>query len=300
MENQNTNMSNTLIYHLVALTVVMIWGGTFVNTRFLVDGGLKPEDVFLLRFLMGYICIWSVSPKKLMCDSWKDEALMLLLGVFGGSIYFLTENYAIKYARVNDVSFIVCTTPLLLAIFGLAFMKSVKASYSLIIGSIMAIIGMVFVIYSGSSAEDKPLGLLGDALALASAISWGVYSLVLKNVSDRYSTIFITRKVFFYGVLTILPVYCFSEWTFPLKGFLEFQIWGNLLFLGVLGSFGCFFAWNWALSKLGALKISNYIYLTPVSTVIVSAIFLKEPMTMMAYLGSALILLGVYVADKAK
>ena len=48
------------------------------------------------------------------------------------------------------------------------------------------------------------------------------------------------------------------------------------------------------------MKASNYIYLNPITTVIASAIFLNEPMTLMAYMGSALILLGVYVANQAK
>ena len=48
------------------------------------------------------------------------------------------------------------------------------------------------------------------------------------------------------------------------------------------------------------MKTSNYVYLNPITTVIVSALFLNEPMTTMAYIGSALILSGVYIANKAK
>ena len=68
----------------------------------------------------------------------------------------------------------------------------------------------------------------------------------------------------------------------------------------MLASFACFATWSWAIAKLGALKTSNYIYLNPITTVIASAIFLDEPMTLMAYLGSALILIGVYFANKAE
>jgi len=55
--------------------------------------------------------------------------------------------------------------------------------------------------------------------------------------------------------------------------------------------------WSVAVKKIGALSTSNYVYLNPVTTIIASAMFLQEPMTLMAYVGSALILLGVFIAN---
>ena len=74
----------------------------------------------------------------------------------------------------------------------------------------------------------------------------------------------------------------------------------NLLFLSVVASFLCFLWWSVAVKEIGALSTSNYVYLNPITTVIASALFLDEPMTLMAYIGSALILLGVYVANREK
>ncbi|WP_081819260.1 DMT family transporter [Prevotella sp. HUN102] len=288
----------TIVYHIVAIVTAMIWGITFVNTRKLMDGGLKPEDIFVLRFFIAYICIWFISPQKLFADSWKDEFLMFLLGVFGGSLYFCTENWAIKYSFVNNVSFIVSIAPLITVMIALMIYKNVKASWLLTIGSAMAVLGVGFVIYNGQF--NLKLNPLGDLLALAAAVSWAFYSLLMKNVSGRYSSVFLTRKVFFYGVLSILPIYIVNPWTFPLSGFLDVNIWGNLFFLGCIASFVCFVSWTWVIVKLGALKSSNYIYLSPVTTVLASALFLDEPMTLMAFVGCALILLGVFVANKAK
>ena len=95
-------------------------------------------------------------------------------------------------------------------------------------------------------------------------------------------------------------MFAIEPWTFPLRDFLKPTIWFNLLFLGLVASFVCFALWSWVIRKIGAMKASNYIYLNPVTTVIASAIFLDEPMTIMAYVGSALILVGVYVSNQAK
>lgn len=290
--------SNGLLGHIVALVVVMIWGGTFVNTRVLIDKGLSPEEIYVLRTLLAYVCIWFISPKKLFCDSLKDELVVFLLGIFGSSLYFLTENYALKLTVANDVSFIVCTTPLVTTVLALLFLKSVKASFPLVAGSVFALLGVALVIFNGHFVLH--LDPLGDFLALAAATSWAIYSLVMKNFSSHYSPFFITRKVFFYGLITIAPVFAVHLWTFPFEQLFTPVIGLNLLYLGVIASFVCFAAWAWVISRLGALRASNYIYFNPVTTVIMSALVLNEHMTPIAYVGSAMILIGVFVANKAK
>jgi drug/metabolite transporter (DMT)-like permease len=174
-------------------------------------------------------------------------------------------------------------------------MKSVKATASLVLGSVTALIGVGMVIYNGHFVLK--LNPLGDILALSAALSWAIYSLVIKKVSTRYTATFITRKVFFYGILTVLPLFFLKPWRFPLERLCLPVVWMNLLFLSVVASFLCFLWWSIAVKKIGALSTSNYVYLNPITTIIASALFLQEPMTLMAYTGSGLILFGVFVAN---
>ena len=284
--------------HIVGIITVLCWGVTFINTKYLILGGLAAHEIFLLRFLIAYICIWFISPRRLFCDNWKDEALMVLIGITGGSLFFQAENMAVALSYATNVSFIVCTAPLITTCMTIAMVKSVKADIRLILGSLIALAGVGVVIFNGQLIFH--LNPLGDLLALLSAVAWAVYSLLMKRASSRYGAVFITRKVFFYGLVTILPVFAVEPWNFPLHNFLKPTIWFNLLFLGLVASFICFALWSWVIRKIGAMKASNYIYLNPVTTVIASAIFLNEPMTIMAYVGSALILVGVYVSNQAK
>ncbi|MGI6231916.1 MAG: DMT family transporter [Prevotella sp.] len=283
-------------YHIIGIIVVLIWGTTFVNSKVLLLHGLEAHEVFTLRFLIAYICIWFISPHKLFSDNWHDELLMLVLGMTGGSLYFLSENWAVKISYVNNVSFIVCTAPLITTILAILFIKEVKATPLLIGGSLTALTGVALVIFNGRFVLR--LNPAGDLLAMGASVSWAIYSLLMKKVANRYSAVFVTRKVFFYGLLTILPVYLIAPWDFPLSGLLQPAVWGNLIFLGFIASFVCFALWSLVIKKIGAMSASNYIYLNPVSTVVASAIFLDEPMTWIAYLGSALILGGVWLANK--
>jgi len=287
-------MKTNFFYHLIALFVVAVWGVTFINSKVLLLHGLAPHEIFELRFLLAYICIWFISPKRLWADNLKDEILLMFLGLMGGSLYFLAENTAVGISYVNNVSFILCTAPLITTLLSIS-LRMVKITPYLIGGSLVALIGVAMVIYNGSFILQ--LNPLGDMLALLSALSWAIYSLIIKNLS-HYDSVFVTRKVFFYGLITMIPYFLVSPWEFPIHALADTVVWSNLLFLGVIASFACFVLWNLALKKIGVLSTSNYIYLNPVTTMIASAIFLDEPVTWVAYVGCFLILAGVYLSNQ--
>lgn len=283
-------------YHLIAVFVVGIWGLTFISTKVLIGNGLSPQEIFFLRFLIAYLGIWFISPRKLFADNWKDELWLLLGGVTGGSLYFFTENTALEITLATNVAFIVCTAPLLTTILSLMIYKKEKATRGLIGGSVLALVGVALVVYNGQFVLK--ISPLGDLLTLLAAFSWAFYSLIMKKMANRYRTTFITRKIFFYGVLTILPAFLFRSWQFSLSGLLQPSVLLNLLFLGVLASLICFVVWNMVLKQLGTVRASNYIYLNPLFTLVGSAAFLGERLTIMALIGAVFILGGVYLAGR--
>lgn len=287
-------MKSNTGYHILATVVVLIWGVTFVNSKQLLLAGMQAHEIFVVRFLLAYLCIWTISPRRLWADNGRDELRMVLLGMTGGSLYFVTENMAVRIDYVTNVSFIVCTAPLLTTIIALAFLRDVKATRKLITGSLLATLGVALVVFNGQIVLK--LNPLGDTLALSAALCWAIYSILLRDVS-HYSATFVTRKVFFYGLLTVLPVFFFQPWNFPLHQLTRPVVWGNLAFLGIIASFACFVLWSLTSKKLGALKASNYVYLNPISTFVASALVLDEPMTAMAAAGCACILAGVYLAN---
>lgn len=284
------------IYHLIAILTVGIWGLTFISTKVLIEHGLSPQEIFLLRFLMAYLGIWFISPRKLFADNWKDELWLLWGGVTGGSFYFFTENTALEITLATNVAFIVCTAPLLTTILSLLIYKKEKATAGLVGGSLLALVGVALVVYNGHFILK--ISPLGDFLTLLAAFSWAFYSLIMKKMSGRYRTTFITRKIFFYGILTILPAFILHPWQFSLSGLWQPAVWMNLLFLGALASLVCFVVWNIILKQLGTVRASNYIYLNPLFTLIGSAVLLDEQFTVMSLMGAMLILGGVYWAGK--
>lgn len=290
--------NNTWIYHLVAFATVAIWGSTFVSTKVLMLNGLSPAQIFTLRFFIAYVMMLAVYHSRLWADSWRDELKMMLLGISGGSLYFLSENEAMNFTSTTNTSLIVCSCPLFATLLvRLVYRSTTRISMMQLGGSLLAFAGMVIVVLNGRFVLH--LSPLGDALAFTACLSWSVYSLLMKWVSAKYGAAFITRKVFFYGVLTILPYYIFYP-TLPTAAVLTKPVVvGNLAFLGCLASMICFLTWNWCISKLGAVKATNWVYFNPITTMIFASWVLGEQITPYFLAGATCILLGMFVADRS-
>ena len=289
----------TAVALLVAITVVLIWGETFISTKVLIAHELMPAEIFLIRFIIAYLCIWIISPRKLWCSSLKDELVMLALGVFGGSLYFLTENTALQYSTASNVGILVCSAPMLTALILSIFYKDEKINLRQLLGSVVAFLGMALVVFNGKFVLH--LNPLGDGLAVGAALTWGFYSLFMKQVSGRYDVVFITRKVFAYGLLSIIPYFVFvSPFNVDFEVLKMGAVWGNLVYLGLVASLLCFVLWNWCLKRLGTVRTTNLIYCQPFFTMLIAALFLGERITWMAVLGAAVLMAGLMLMVRRK
>lgn len=284
------------LYHLMGFLTVAVWGTTFISTKLLIGSGLKPHEIFFLRFIIAYVGCWFIAPKRLLANTLKDELTFLIAGLMGGSVYFLTENSALEITQTTNVSFIICTTPLLTSLLSLLFNKNEHMGRMFFAGSIVALLGVGLLIFNGSFVLE--LSPLGDFLTLCAALSWAFYSIIIKGLSGKYHSAFITRKVFFYGVLTVLPYFLLHPWSFPLEGFMQEVVWMNLLFLSVLASLACFVSWSLVVKMIGTIQSSNYLYLNPLFTTVCAWLVLDEHLTVYAVIGVGLVLGGVFLASK--
>ena len=302
---RNTN----ILAHVTAFVTAAVWGTTFISTKVLILNGITPVQIFTLSFALAYMLIVALSlafPSMVghqgrfrwFADSWMDEMLMLALGVTGGSAYFFTENEALRFGTATNVSLIVCSCPLFTTILFRLFVKGTRLSTAQAIGAILAFVGMVAVVLNGHFVLR--LSPLGDSLAFCACLCWAVYSLLMKYVAGRYSAFFITRKVFFYGLLTILPYYLYDPHVPDVSMLLNPTVLFNLLFLGIVASLVCFVVWNWALGQLGAMVVTNYVYVNPITTIIFAAWILNEKITPYFIMGSLMILVGLYLSNRKK
>ena len=303
------------IFHVLAFLTMALWGVTFISTKTLINQGLTPAQIFTIRFIIAYLGLLTVCfirggrNKKALSLSIRDEFYFVIAGITGGSLYFLTENTALRYTQACNVSFIVCIAPLLTVLMTLAIKKlfkgpmvdgleNVEVRFPLVAGTIIAISGMILVIFDGNRVSLSPKG---DILAFMAALCWAVYSQFMGQLTDRYGTLFATRKVFFWGLITIIPVLLLTDNSNLLTvRFDHIQVWGNLLFLSTIASLFCFVLWNRIMLAIGNVTATNYVYLNPMFTLIGAMLILNERMTVVSGLGSAMILGGVILAGLKK
>lgn len=294
--------NNMALWHLLAIGTVTFWGTSFVSTKVLLNHGFSAVQIFTMRFVVTYLLLLAASHKQFRCKEWKHELILFICGITGCTLYFWTENTALSLAPSSNVSLIVCTNPLLIMIFGGLLYKSEQLGKRQVLGCIITFIGMVLVVLNGKFILK--LSPVGDFLAFAAAMMWTVYSLVVRKLNDKYSTLFITRKIFFYGALTSVPALFIEAGgsvskaaNIPWQNFTEPVVTLNFLCLTVFSSMFGYLVWNKVLKQIGTVLASNYIYGIPLVTIITAVIALGERITLVAIAGAAAIVAGMVLAE---
>lgn len=279
---------------LYALFTIVVWGSTFISSKKLLQF-YTPAQIMLVRFLLAYGALWLLRPRRFRLTR-KEEATFLLMGLTGCSLYFYTENTALTYTLASNVSIILAAAPIFTAVLS-HFTGEERFQRSTLLGFLVAFTGVVLVVCNGTFVLK--LNPRGDLLALGAAACWAVYSVVMKRVSGRHGDpLLVTRRTLFWGALTALPIVALGGTPFPAAPLAEPVVFGNFLFLGLIGSGLCYVLWNKAFRLLGAVATNNYIYLNPFVTIVAAYFFLWEPISPMALLGAVLITVGVVVTQR--
>ena len=286
------------LYHILAIVTSAIRGTTFISSKFLLLEGLSPAAIMVLRFVVAYLLMLPFVRGEWFCRSVKDELKMVALGITGGSAYFLLENTALLYTQASNVAIIIAATPLLTMLTVNLLNKGQGASKRLYAYSLLSLAGVAMVILNGNFILK--LNPIGDLLTFGAVVTWVIYSIIIANLQDSYSSMMITRKIFFYGIVTLLPYFLIEPWGVTWEMLSRPMVWGNIAYLGVLASLVCYAAWNIVLKRLGAVDATNYLYINPIVAMITAFLLLGERITPLAIVGTTLILVGVYLAERKK
>lgn len=282
--------------HLAALLTIIVWGTTFISTKVLLRS-FSPIEILFTRFFMGFIALFLFSPKRFRLNEKRQEWYFMGAGLCGVTLYYLLENFALTYSFASNIGIILAVAPFFTALCAHFFLEDEKLKSQFFIGFVVAITGVGLISFNGAS--ELKLNPLGDLLALAAAFVWAVYSILLRKITSQgYNTILVTRRIFFWGLLFMIPTLFLFGFHPRLEDYLKPVNLCNFIFLGFCACAVCFITWNYALKILGAVKTSVYIYVSPVVTIITAALVLHERITKTALFGTALILAGLILSER--
>ena len=281
--------------HLSALVTILIWGTTFISTKVLLVA-FQPVEILFIRFVLGLIALVIVCPHRLRGTTPRQELTFAAAGLCGVCLYYLLENIALTYTLASNVGVILSVAPFFTAILShVVFKGAEKLRPSFFGGFVLAMAGIALISFNGSALALNPLG---DLLALLAALVWACYSILTRKISAYgYSTLITTRRVFCYGIAFMIPAMFLFDVQWNLSALAQPVYLLNLVFLGLGASALCFVTWNTAVKLLGPVRTSVYIYMSPVITVVTSALILHEPVTPLAAGGMALTLAGLVLSQ---
>lgn len=296
MRRKDTTMENKhTTGHLIALLTIIIWGTTFISTKILLYD-FTPIEILFFRFILGLAALIIVYPHRMKVVNRKHELFFAAAGLCGVTLYYLLENIALTYTMASNVGVICSLAPFFTAIASYLFLKEEPLRLNFFLGFVVAMIGIYLISFSGAS--NFQLNPLGDLLAVAATIIWAFYSVLTRKISSfGYNTLQTTRKMFFYGILFMIPTLFLFDFKLGLERFADPVNLFNLLFLGLGASALCFVTWNFAVKVLGPVKTSIYIYMIPVITVVTSVIVLHEKITWLSAVGTLLTLAGLFLSE---
>ncbi len=280
--------------HLFAMITITIWSSTFIISKILLEV-LSPLQVLYCRYAIAIVFLSVIHPKFSLPKKWLEELWFLMIGASLVG-YFIFENSALQRTYSSNVSLIVATIPVMTALLSMFVYKTSFFNLKGIIGFIVAYTGVAIIIINGSKLEGvEPIG---DFLAFGAAVMFAIYSVVMEKIDKAIHLIRLTRKVFVYGFLVLTVVLLFGGMNLAAIKF-NGGVISTLIYLGVVASSLAFIMWNDAIKQIGPVKTNQYIYLVPVVTTVMSAIVLKERITLLTIIGTIGILVGLYLTEHA-
>lgn len=276
---------------LAASFTVLVWGTTFISTKLLLRA-FQPVEILFYRFVLGYLALLIAQPRRLRGVTLGQEAAFAAAGLAGVCLYYLLENVALTYTMASNVGVIISVAPFFTAMLAQIFTKPRPPLQGrFLAGFAVAMAGIALIGFNGSKLALNPLG---DVLAAAAALCWAGYSLLARRIASfGHPVVPATRRIFLYGLLFMLPALHFLDFRAEPSRFSNATNLFNILYLGIGASALCFVTWNFAVARLGAVRTSTYIYMVPVITAVASALVLREPITWISAVGTALAIGGL-------
>lgn len=258
---------------------------------------LTPETIILMRLILAIslLLIIALLQKRDFTINLKSHGYILLLALIA-VFHLWIQVTGLKFTTASNTGWIIGTAPIFMALLGLFFFKE-KLNALKVTGIIIATFGLLLLVGNGNPANIDLIKNKGDLLVLASAFTWGIYSMVNKKISLNYSPVMTILYLFIMMAIIIVP-FTINDSTIKSVFNLSPVGWIAILFLGLLCSGVAYVIWAFALREMESAKVGAYLYFEPFVTVIAAWVLLKEDITLFMILSGLIITFGVFLVNK--
>lgn len=287
-------MKNGKVY--IALIIAMVfWGFSFVWAKIALET-YSPISVILFRLIVSASAIFifvKIARIKINLER-KDFKLFLLLAFFEPFLYFLGETYGLQLVSATTAAVLISTIPIFVPILVFIIYKE-KLSPINIFGSIISFIGILIIIFNKNFSLDA--SLTGIILMLVAVFAATGYSLVVKNITEKYNPIIIVFFQSSFAIIGFIPLF----FIFEFESFLAIEHQANsitaIIQLGIFASSIAFILFAYGIKKIGVSKAGFFSNLIPIFTAIIAFFLLNERLSVAKYLGITIVILGLFLSQ---
>jgi drug/metabolite transporter (DMT)-like permease len=287
-------MSRHILPGLFAgLVAASIWGGMYVVSKVVLEV-IPPFTLLAIRLILGAFALAvliAFRPKPSMTHSvaWAS----FLVGVVGYGISLGFQFVGTKLSTASNGSLVTSATPAFVLLFA-PFLLGERTTTRRVIALVVATLGVIAVI-DPRNAELSPTLFWGNLSLLAAALTWALYSVLVRRVSRSTDLLATSALMLLGGLPSSLLL---SAWEFHTQGIGEITpgVIGGILFLGIISTAIAMSLWNYAFTELPAVVASLTIFAQPVVGTLLGWWFLGERITPLFLAGGALIAAGILIA----
>lgn len=288
-------MNRTLVGILCGLAAAAIWGGMYVVSKVVLEI-IPPFALVSIRLLLGALTLLIVLLVRGVPNIPRKQILQVLaVGFVGYGISLSLQFLGTKMSTAANGSLVTSATPAFVLLFAWLLLRE-RITALRLTSLVLATLGVIAVI-DPRSAQLNPELFLGNLALIGAAITWALYSVLVRKATRSLDVLPFSLIAFFGGLPVTLPA---GAWEVATMGVGEITLGliGGILFLGVISTALAMVLWNTAFALVDASLASLTFFAQPVVGTLLGWWFLGEQITPLFLLGGFLIGLGLIIASR--
>jgi len=281
-----------------AITAMFFWGFSFIWSSELLKY-YQPVTIIFVRLILSSVFLFSLMKllQKQVRVAFRDYKLVFLSALFNPFLYFLGENYGLKFSSPTIAAVIVATIPVLSPLIGYISFRE-KLSTVNFVGIAISFGGILMMLLRADlSLSTDPKGVIFLFGAVFSAL---LYTVTLRKLTMKYTALQVIFNQNLIGIFLFLPFFLIFEAKTALSVPVNREIVTSMLFLSILASSLAFVFFAHSVKLIGINKSNIYSNLIPVFTALFSFILLSELFSIQKIAGIALVISGVYLSERSR
>lgn len=260
----------------------------------------EPMILLCTRFSVTLLVLNLLVATRVLKLNLKGKKVIgpILLGVLQPVLYFVFENYGLKYTTTSFTGIVSSVSPIFTALLGVVMLhEKPNARQWMYIG--LSIVG-VMMVSLGSTGGENTVG--GCVCLLLAYFTGSFYSILVRRLSKQFSAFELTYIMFTVGFVFFAAL-AFVQFGTQMPSMLM-QALGHgqfivaVLYLGGVASVGAYMLVNYSLARLTVARSSVFNSLGTILSVLSGVVLMKDPFTLTSMIAFVLIMLGVWGVNR--